>query len=188
MMIFQICSFINQNLIPLELKKDNDNTDYLLRWKSNGVYTFKFKPFYTAFLHSIKRSGYKVKIKLNNDTLVEEQYNHATKILNAYIVYHLGNWPDNPLENMTLKNCLFVATSIVKAGDKEKWVHNGYRIGFDGNVSLSFGNDFARNVVTFDIDNSLPSHANNFKNNFSLLGEGDTFGINGRFRVPEKKV
>ena len=61
-----------------------------------------------------------MKIKLNNDTLVEEQYNHTTKILNAYIVYHLGNCPDNPLENMTFKNCLFVATSIVKAGDKEK--------------------------------------------------------------------
>ena len=37
----------------LELKKDK-GTDYVLSWKSKGVYNSKLKPFYTAFLHSIK--------------------------------------------------------------------------------------------------------------------------------------
>ena len=33
------------------------DTDYVLSWKSNGVYNYKLKLLYTAFLHSIKRSG-----------------------------------------------------------------------------------------------------------------------------------
>ena len=36
---------------------------YILSWKSNGLYNSKLKPFYTAFLHSIKFSGYKMGIK-----------------------------------------------------------------------------------------------------------------------------
>ena len=35
--------------------------------------------------------------------------------------------------------------------------------------SWSFGNGFARNVVTFDVDYSSSSHADNCKNNFWLL-------------------
>ena len=34
--------------------------DYVLSWKSDGVCTSKLKPLYSAFLHSIKLSGYKV--------------------------------------------------------------------------------------------------------------------------------
>ena len=44
-------------LDTLELKKDK-NTDYVLSWKSTGVYTPKLKPLYIAFLHSIKPFGY----------------------------------------------------------------------------------------------------------------------------------
>ena len=43
----------------LELKKDI-SIDYVLSWKSKGVYSSKLKPLYTAFLHSIKLSGYNV--------------------------------------------------------------------------------------------------------------------------------
>ena len=35
-------------------------------------------------------------------------------------------------------------------------------------------------------DNSSSSHSNNRKNNFLVLAEGDTFGINGNFGAPEK--
>ena len=48
---------------------------------------------------------------------------------------------------------------------------------------LSFDNDFATNVV----NNSLSSHADNHNNNFSVLGEGPTYGINGSFGSPQKK-
>ena len=42
-------------LDTLELKKDK-GTDYVIRWKSNGVYNSTLKPLYTVFLHSIKPS------------------------------------------------------------------------------------------------------------------------------------
>ena len=37
-------------------------------------------------------------------------------------------------------------------------------------------------------DNSSSSHTDNCKNDFLVLGEGDTFGINGSFGAPEKKL
>ena len=43
------------------------------------------------------------------------------------------------------------------------------------------------NAIFFGVGNSWSSHYDNCKNNF-LLGEGDTFGINGSFGAPDKKV
>ena len=45
-------------------------------------------------------------------------------------------------------------------------MYSGYGIAFDGKGLLSFGNDFARNVVIFDVDNSSSSHTDNCKNIF----------------------
>ena len=78
-------------LITFELKKDK-STDYVLSWKSKGVYTSKLKPLYTAFLHNINFSGYRMRIKLDKDPLTEEQNNYLTKAVNVYIVYDLDNW------------------------------------------------------------------------------------------------
>ena len=83
---------------------------------------------------------------------------------------------------------MFVATNIVKDSDKEKYVFSGYRIAFDGTGEWKFGNEFARNVVIFGVDSSSSSHTDNCKNDFLVLGEGDTFGINRSFGAPEKKV
>ena len=92
-----------------------------------------------------------------------------------------------PLRNFTLKNCLFVATNIVKNSDKEKYVYSGYAIAIYVKVELRFGNDYARNVITFGVDNSSSSHADNLKNNFLILSKRD-FGIIGNFDAPENKV
>ena len=62
-----------------------------------------------------------------------------------------------------------------------------YEIAFDGKDERSFGNDYARNVLIFAVDNSSSSHTDNLQNNFLILGEGDIFGINGSFGAPEKK-
>ena len=52
--------FVYQSTLnTLELKKDNGN-NYILCWKSNGVYTSRLKPLYTAFLLSMKLSGYRM--------------------------------------------------------------------------------------------------------------------------------
>ena len=43
-------------------------------------------------------------------------------------------------------------------------------------------------AVIFGVDISSASfHADNLKNNFLVLGEGNTFGINGSFGTPEEK-
>ena len=41
-------------------------------------------------------------------------------------------------------------------------------------------------LVIFDVDNSSSSHTDNRKNDFLVLDEGDTFGINGSFGAPGK--
>ena len=38
----------------------------------------------------------------------------------------------------------------------------------------------------FEVDNSLSSHTDNLKDDFLILGEGDTFGINGSSGALEK--
>ena len=83
---------------------------------------------------------------------------------------------------------MFGATNIVKDGDKEKYVYSGYGIAFGGKGEWSFENDLARNAIIFGADISWLTRADNFKSNFIVLYEGDTFGINGCFGTPEKKV
>ena len=53
----------------------------------------------------IKYSGYKIQIQVRNIPLVVEQ-NYTAKIVNAYSVYDLDNWPKTLLENFTLKKLL----------------------------------------------------------------------------------
>ena len=81
--------FIYQStLSTLKLKKDK-GTDYVLSWRSKGIYTSKLKPLYAVFLHSIKISWYKVRIKFYKDPLTVERSNYTTIIVNAYIFYDL---------------------------------------------------------------------------------------------------
>ena len=171
-------TFVYQpTLDTLELKKDK-GTDYVLSWKSNGVYNSKLKPLYTAFLHSIKLSGYKMGIKFDKDPLAVEQNNYLTKIVNVYIVYDLDAWLRNPTNNFKFKNCLFGATNIVKNSDKEKYVYSGYGITLNSGGPLSFENDTARNITIFGVNSSSSSHVDNHKNNFLVLGLAPTYEIN----------
>ena len=50
---------------------------------------------------------------------------------------------------------------------------------------MSFYNDFARNIITFDVDNGSSSHSEIFQNIFFLKGKDPTFAINGRFESPD---
>ena len=81
---------------------------------------------------------------------------------------------------------MFGATTIAINKDKEKWVYSGFKIAFDGKSEWSFGNDCARNVEVFGVDNSSSSHTDNRKNKFLVLDEGPTLGINGSFGGLEK--
>ena len=142
-------------------------------------------------MHSIKLSEFRMGIKFDKDPLVVEQnkMQHESKIINVYIVYDLDAWPGNPTNNFKFKNCLLGATSVVKNSDKEKYVYSDYGIKSDSAGSWSFDNDIARNAIIFCVDNnSSSSHADNHKNNFLVLDEGPSFGINGKFGSPEKKI
>ena len=105
-------------------------------------------------------------IKPDKDPIAVEQNNYLTKIVNVNIAYDLDVWQKIPLWNFTVKNCLFGATSIVKNSDEKKWVRSGYGIAFDGEGECIFGNDYARNVIIFGVDNSSSSHAENLNNSF----------------------
>ena len=67
-------------------------------------------------------------------------------------------------------------------------MYSGYGITFDGNGEWSFDNDYAKNNIIFGVDSSSSCHADNLKNNFLILGGRDTFGINGSFGAPEKRI
>ena len=126
-----------------------------------------------------------MRIKFYKDSLAAEQNNYITKFANPHIIYDLDPWPRNPTNNFKLKKCLSGATNILKNNNKEKWMYRSYGIVFDGAGSWNFGN--ARNVVIFSVDNSSSGHPNNFKNNYLVLSERRTSGINGSSGSPEKK-
>ena len=65
-----------------------------------------------------------------------------------------------------IKKLLVGETNTVKNSDEEKWVYSGYGIAFDVAGSWNFGNDHARNVEIFNVDNNSSSCTDNGKNNF----------------------
>ena len=123
------------------------------------MYTSKLKPIYTAFLHSMKLSVYRARIKTDNDVLAIIQNNYVTKIVNKYIVFELDVWRRIPLNNFKLKNCLFGATNTLT--NKNGEVYSGYGIAFVGASLYNFRDENAKNVVIFGLDNVLLSHAGN---------------------------
>ena len=128
-----------------------------------------------------------MEIKFHIDPLAEEKNNYTTKIVNAYIVSDLDSWLRNPTNNFKLRNCLFGTTSIVRNIDKEKWVYSGYGIAFHEVGSLNFCNYIAKNVAVFYFGYGSSSHAENHNNNFLVVGDGSTYGINGSFGLPKEK-
>ena len=137
---------------------------------------------------NINLSKYRIEIKFDKHPLAIEKNTYSTKIVNSYIVYDLDAWPINPTDNFRFKNCLFGAATKVKNSDKEKYACNGYGITFDSAGSWSFVNEFARNVIIIVVDSNSSFHSHNCKNNFLILGEVPTYGINGSFGLPEKSL
>ena len=110
-------SYVYQTTLDmLEFKKEKC-TDYVLSWKSNGVFNSKLKPLYTAILHSRKLSEYRIGIKFDKDPLAVEQNNYLTKTVNAGFVYDLDSWPRNPTKYSKFNDCLFAATNIIQNSD-----------------------------------------------------------------------
>ena len=122
----------------------------------------------------------RVNLKLNSVLVQKRFYSlYSNFILNLYIVHKLKTWPLNPANNFTLKIVFFFGTvKLVRNTIKSKFAYNGGGIGYNGEVSWSFGNEFARNVAIFGVDNSSSCHTDTRK----------TQGINDCNGSAEKKV
>ena len=70
----------------LELKND-EGTEYIISWKSKGIYDSKLMVLIGALLPNVKYFKNKIEIQFNSTPLVIEQNNYATKTVNVYIVY-----------------------------------------------------------------------------------------------------
>ena len=66
-------------------------------------------------------------------------------------------------------------------------MYSDYEIAFNGKGSLIFNDKFVRNVIILEVDNNSSSHTDNLKNNFLILGEGDTFDVKEISSAREKK-
>ena len=79
-----------------------------------------------------------------------------------------------------------MAQLILEKNDKIKYGFSSNAIGFDELGSWNFGNNFARNVIIFSVDNSSSSHTDNRKNDVLVLGEGTSNEINGSISASEQ--
>ena len=136
-------------------------------WTSTVISSEEIKPCGTSLEPKMSNlANGRVNLKFNNSVLVQKSFPslYSNFILNLYIVYELNNWPRNPTNNLTLKNCLFGTVKLVRNAIKSKFTYNDQEIAFDGERSWSFHDDFARNVVIFGVASTSSSHTDNQKN------------------------
>ena len=80
-------------------------------------------------------------LKFDNSVLEQTSSSslHSNFFLNLYIVYEINNWPRNPTNNFSLKNCLFGTVKLVRNAIKDIFIYNVWGIAFDGEGSWRFG-------------------------------------------------
>ena len=76
-----MCLFISQHL-AIQLRKDKGIYN-VISWKSKEVFSSTLYMLQNAILNNIKPFGYEMRIEFDNESLVLEQNNSETKILNA---------------------------------------------------------------------------------------------------------
>ena len=145
----------------LQLQKGK-GVDYILSWKSKGSFSFTISTQHSHFLFRLNFFDYKIGIEFDGDHFVVEQIIYTTKIVNVYIVYELDKRPKIFLNNFKLKNCLFDTSNTTKIVIKVNGCILAYQV-HDGAGSRTSGNDFARNVVIFGVDNGSLSYSDNRK-------------------------
>ena len=101
------------------------------------------------------------------------------KLVNIYITYEINLWPYSQRADFILRNYLFGAVKFAKNVDCDNYSYSGYCIRFDvcGNLSLSDGSRFGKNVIIFGADISSPVQIYNNKKNILILGKGPTDGL-----------
>ena len=69
-------TFVYQPTLDFLGLKNDKSEGHVLNWKSKRVSNSKFESLYTAFLHSIKLSEYRMGIKFDKGLLAVEQNNY----------------------------------------------------------------------------------------------------------------
>ena len=158
-----------------------DSNEKVINLISIRISSVKIKPFDTILEPTITNlaSG-RVILKFNNSVLVQK----------SYIVCELNNCPRNSTNNFPVKIVYLVQmfiylVKLVRKAIKSKFTCNGRGIASDGGL-WSFGNGFSRNVI-FGVDNTSSSHTDNGKNNFLVLGQGPSDGIDESTGTAENK-
>ena len=84
----------------------------------------------------------------------------------------------NANTHFTLDNCLFRSVKLAKNADPDKYKYSGYGIGFDSHSEFSLPDGrMGRNAINFGADMSSSVHVDNKNKNISILGEGQTQGL-----------
>ena len=120
----------------------------------------------------------KIRVKFTASCLKQEKviFNRGKEV-NIYIVYELGASGSNNSDPI-LKNCLFVAVTLTKNADIDKYGYSGYGIGFDRRGSFWFpGGVFGQNLLIFRVDMSFSALIDNKKKDILVLGIGPTQGL-----------
>ena len=135
------------------------------------------RPAYVIFNH--KESFFEQK---------KENIIKSGSIVNIYIVYILSQETIN--SDHVLKNCLFGAIKVTKAGDStdtDKYIYSGYGLGFDSTGQFSHPQGgMARNIIIFGVDLSNSVHATSKTQNILILGYGLTQKVNNTTIYAEK--
>lgn len=117
------------------LKLHNTNYTAFTAWNSTRLPVEEMNQPDTTHKPKIKYSKEgKLGVKSDYSILIQERPTFKLKNNNkgVYIVYDLENWPINPSNNVSIKNCLFRAAKLTRNGIKRYFIYYGYRITFDG--------------------------------------------------------
>ena len=133
----------------------------------------------------------KIKVSFDKSCLIQDRltFNHG-KIVNIFIVYktiNIANINGNRDSNLTVKNVLFVAVSLTKNADEEKYKYSGYGIAFYGKGHFSFpGSGYGQNVIIFGADMNSSPHIYNKGKHILILGIGPTQELGEHSLTAEK--
>ena len=159
--------------------KLNGNTLHILSWQSKGLSNENIDPPNTNFSLLSDYVVNKIRVIFTGSCLKQSNkvsYTHK-KVVNIYIVYELGASTSH-MNDPSLKKCLFVAVTLTKNADIDKYGYSRNGIGFDRRGSFSFpGGGFDQNVLISGKDMTSSPHIDNKKKDILVLGFGPTQGI-----------
>ena len=100
-------------------------------------------------------------------------------VVNIFIVYGLGSWPQDIDTDFTLGGCLFGGLKLTKIACPDKYSCSGYGIQFDTSAyhSLPDGS-IGKNVYIFRVDMRSSVHINDKGNDILVLSKGSTQRLN----------